>query len=174
VALKPGKNREQSVALYSTPTTTTSTTITDDINYKRTKKRASISTPTTPTPPIQTTSTTESSKNKRIKQTPVSTPTPTPAPTPTSIISLKRKSVIDEHPDDLDLWNVLWPTMVGLGWTSRYPKSSKVNVDRVYFMPDVVRMTAVEGTHKFSGYEHLIAWIREHRPKDVAEAYENI
>jgi hypothetical protein len=38
---------------------------------------------------------------------------------------------------------------VGLGWTSRYPKSSKVNVDRVYFMPDVVRMTAVEGTHKF-------------------------
>jgi hypothetical protein len=47
-------------------------------------------------------------------------------------------------------------------------------VDRIYFKPGVVETFAAEGIAKYSGYECLIRWIREHRPKDVVEGYEKM
>jgi hypothetical protein len=88
--------------------------------------------------------------------------------------SVKRKTIIDEIKDDFKLWNVLWPSMTHSGWTSRYPKKNELLVDRIYFKPGAVEVLAAEGIAKFSGYECLIRWIREHRPKDVVEGYEKM
>jgi hypothetical protein len=89
-------------------------------------------------------------------------------------IPMKCKTIIDEIKDDLKLWNVLWPSMTHSGWTSRFPKRNEPLVDRIYFKPGVVETFAAEGIAKFSGYECLIRWIREHRPKDVVEGHEKM